>query len=411
MSSEQKITSFEKYVYSFFNHLEIYEDIYNKKEYKKEIFTAVRTFLKSTTVDSAYKVYETFFKAYWIGTQGKENPFLTLIENMKRFEEFAGRLTPDQRDHYIHSVFVFLLGLTVYEQNYNYKKTFKNYALNKEIYPHSYDTSYEEFFYRWGLASLFHDIAYPLEITLKQAKYYADLLCSYPETGDRNLKITMDLCNFEEFIKLSTINPNPRHEEYFVSKYPDYKRKFHHDAIAILSESIANNFNLNFNEVSKNIHNFKITMQEGNFIDHGFYSSVIMLRWYHHLVKSTNWNPAYFYYPIADAASAIFLHNYFEHGLMKSFDLKPLRAKIHPIAYLLVLCDHLQEWKRECYGRENLNYKCPTDFKLTLNNYTLEINYEFSNGCLNGTNFFEINTKIYELLNISDIFESGITIK
>lgn len=412
MVSEQRTTSFEQYIHSFFNNLEIYEDIHNGKEYKQEIIDAICNFLNSTTADSAYKVYETFFNAYWIGISENENPFLILIEKVKTFEKLAGRLTPKQRDHYIHSVFVFLIGIAIYEQNSNYREIFANYALNKDKYPDHYNTRNEEFFYRWGLTSLFHDIAYPLEITLEQAKNYATFICSYPKKEDTNLKIKFEICNFEEFRKLPVINPIPRYEGSFIKKYPNYKEEFCSDAIEILSKSIANSFSLNFEKLTDNINKFMETMREENFIDHGLYSSVIVLRWYHHLVESTKWNPAYFYYPIVDAASAIFLHNYFERGLMKPFGLEPFNAKAHPIAYLLILCDNLQEWKREFYGQDGSKNKCPpTDFKLAIDNYVLEITYEFFNNYSSGSKSFETNEKINKLLNITDIFEFGITIK
>lgn len=90
-----------------------------------------------------------------------------------------------------------------------------------------------------------------------------------------------------------------------------------------------------------------------------------MLRWYHHLVESTNWNPAYCYYPIADSASAVFLHNYFEQNLKSSFKIELFEAKVHPIAFLLILCDNLQEWNREFYGEESSkNKNPPIDFEL-----------------------------------------------
>lgn len=399
----------KKYVISFLDKLEIYEDLHSGKIYKKMISESIKNFINSP-IDSAYSVYEAFFTAYWIGTQRKENPFLKLIENMKLFEELGGRLTLNQRDHFVHSVFVFLLGLGIYEQNYNYRAPFERYALNKKIYPDSYDTKHEEFFYRWGIASLFHDIAYPLEITLKQINRYTDFICSYPEIDAQSLKIKLQLCNFEEFTELPLIKPNPIYEEGFSSKYPHYEEKFHSDAMAILSESVAFNFNLNFNDVNKKIRRFVRDMDEGNFIDHGFYSSMIILRWYHYLIKSTNWNPAYFYIPISDAASAIFLHNYFEHGLMDSFKLKLLKAETHPIAYLLILCDHLQEWKRNCYGEESLKKEYPTDFDLIVNNSTMKISYKFSQHYSNMHDFSELITKIYKLLDVYDVFEEGIQI-
>ncbi|AKB19057.1 hypothetical protein [Methanosarcina sp. WWM596] len=412
MTSEQRKTSFEQYVCFFFNDLEIYEDLNNNKEYKQEIITAVRDFLKSADVDSAYKVYESFFKAYWIGTSEKENPFLILIEKMKNFEKLAGRLTSKQRDHYVHSAFVFLIGIAIYQQNSKYKKTFEEYALCKNKYLNPYDTNNEEFFYRWGLASLFHDIAYPLEITLEQIKNYANFICSYPKEKTDNLKVTLELCNFEEFIKLPTINPDPKYEKDFMTKYPNYKEEFPSDAIGLLSKSITTSFSLNFNEVNNNINYFMKAMKEDNFIDHGLYSSVIMLRWYHYLVKSTKWNPAYFYYPIVDAASAIFLHNYFGH-LIKSFDLEPLHAKDHPVAYLLILCDNLQEWKREFYGQDSSKNKYPsTDFDISITDYKLEIIYKLPNSCSEYSDPSEIKEKVNKLLTIDDVFEEyNISIK
>lgn len=321
-------------------------------------------------------------------------------------------MTPKQRDHYIHSVFVFLIGIAIYEQSSNYRDIFKNYVLNKNKYPDYYNTNNEEFFYRWGLASLFHDIAYPLEITLEQAKNYADFICSYPKIEDNSLKIKLELCNFEEFRELPIISPDIKYKESFIEKYPNYEEEFRSDAVEILSKSITTSFSLNFDEVNDNINKFIDTMREGSFIDHGLYSSIIILRWYHYLVESTRWNPAYFYYPIVDAASAIFLHNYFERGLMKSFSLEAFSAKVHPIAYLLILCDNLQEWKREFFGQDNSKNKCPsTDFKLTIDNYTLEIIYEFSNNYSSEGNFAEIREKIYKLLKVNDVFEFGIMIK
>jgi hypothetical protein len=156
--------SIKKYIEKFFRELEIYEDKEDRNNYKEAIFKSVNSFLDNRTEEAAYKVYKSFFEAYWIGIQDEVNPFLELTQIMKNFEEHSGKLLEKHRDHYIHTVFVFLLGLSIYIQNINFKQIFDEYALNKDNYPDSYDTKHEEFFYRWGLASLSHDIAYPLEI-------------------------------------------------------------------------------------------------------------------------------------------------------------------------------------------------------------------------------------------------------
>ena len=95
----------------FFDKLEIWEDINNGKSYKSEIHQAILSFLNDSSMENALSIYEIFFEAYWIGTQNEINPFIDLIKKMNTFEKNAGRLVTKQRDHFVHSVFVFILGL------------------------------------------------------------------------------------------------------------------------------------------------------------------------------------------------------------------------------------------------------------------------------------------------------------
>ena len=58
--------------------------------------------------------------------------------------------------------------------NGNYRSAFNKKVLAKNEYPYSYHTKNEEFFYRWGLASLFHDVGYPVEIVGRQINKFMD---------------------------------------------------------------------------------------------------------------------------------------------------------------------------------------------------------------------------------------------
>ena len=49
--------------------------------------------------------------------------------------------------------------------------------------------------------------------------------------------------------------------------------------------------------------------------------------------------------------------------------------------------------------------------KLTIDNYSLKMIYEFSDNYSSGSNSSEIKEKINKLLKTTDIFEFGITIK
>jgi hypothetical protein len=338
----------------FFKRLEIFEDVHSSGKHKKVIEKAVFSFLKYNNEDTAYGVYEAFFTAYWIGIQHSTNPFLELPKILKRFEEHAGCLIDKHRDHFVHSVNVFVLGLSIYANNEKYEQFFNDYALNENKYPDHYRTKHEEFFYRWGLTSLFHDIAYPLEITLKQANTYFNFVWDYPQKIRAAKRAFIEFPDFNRFISLPLLRPGKKQQSEFYKKYPLFRPVDMSSAIDLLAQSISCSLGIQRKAVLDAIKAYVSQMRGMGVIDHGFYGAIIMLRWYHHLLKTTQWNPAYFYYPILDSASAILMHNFFKNVLMR----KPLNAPIlspakHPIAFLLILCDELQDWNRRAYGKSD----------------------------------------------------------
>lgn len=404
--------SIDKFIEKFFDNLEIYEDMANGTNYKETIYESITLFLDKKTEETAYKVYESFFKAYWIGIQNEVNPFLELTEIMKNFEEYSGKLLEKHRDHYIHTVFVFLLGLSIYAQNSTYRKIFSKYALNKDIYPDSYDTQSEEFFYRWGLASLSHDIAYPLEIIVKQANEYIKFVCGYCSPVEEIMGIDIRLSTSSEFLELPALKPKDEYKDKFNEDYRNFKSRFLGDSISLLSYVLSENFSLEFSKVKGNLNDFIKDMNDQGFIDHGFFSAIIMLRWYYHLIKETEWHPAYFYFPILDSSSSILLHNYYKRRLMKNpFKLPLMNANQHPIAYLLILCDELQEWGRKGYGKINIKQNMPVNFNLFINESELRIKYIYSeendNKNFSNSKYENIN----KVINIASLFNNGIIIE
>lgn len=392
----------DKYINKFFKHLQIYEDLHHRRKYKTAIMRAVAKFLARGDNDSAYSVYEAFFNAYWIGIQGGKNPFLGLTEKIKQYEENAGKLIDYQRDHYVHSVNVFLLGLSIYSENKKYQKYFNDYALNKSIYPDSYDTNDEEFFYRWGLASLFHDIGYPIEITLKQANKYFDFVWCYPEKNRSNRRSFIELPHFDKFIWLPKLKPSAKHSKEFYKKYPHIKLLPNNDSVSLLSEYLATRLGASAKSIKKGMELFIKSMRRDGFVDHGFYSAVIMSRWYYCLLKTTKWNPAYFYYAILDSASAILMHNYHKNVLMKKpFRFGPLKVSQHPIAYLLILSDEIQDWNRKAYG-ENDRPVCRKKIGLLVNDSELKISYK-----KRSANY--IRNKSF-VVDVKDVFVRGVKI-
>ena len=402
--AEQRLIM-KKYIFNFFRKLEIYEDLHNSKGYKKDLTIAISKFIDIGDEESAYGVYTAFFKAYWIGVQESDNPFLELTKTIKKYEECAGRLIDNQRDHYIHSVNVFLLGIAIFSANEKYRKYFDDYALDKKIYPDSYNTKNEEFFYRWGLAALFHDIGYPIEITLKQANKYFNFIWCYPKKVKCKKSSFVKIPHFDKFIKLPSLKASMKYRTEFFLKYPRNKIADKNDSVSLLAEYIAPRLGISSGNMKKRMRFFIGKMEKDGFVDHGFYGAVIMARWYYHLLKATKWNPAYFYYPVLDSATAILLHNFYKHVLMKKpFNLRLLRAYQHPIAYLLIICDEIQDWNRKAYG-ENDNPSIEKDIKLIVNNNGLRLLYK-------GKRAKNSSVKISKtfVVNECDIFKKGIRI-
>ena len=80
-------------------------------------------FLENENKDTANEVYKIFLDIYKIKTS-QGTSFIDLLDALSQYEESMGVLNNKQRDHYIHSVNVFLLGLMVYAQNDKFRQLF-----------------------------------------------------------------------------------------------------------------------------------------------------------------------------------------------------------------------------------------------------------------------------------------------
>ena len=92
-----------------------------------------------------------------------------MVELLSEYELNGSSLLMKHRDHYSHSVYVFALGLAIYETNPAYRALFRAfYAL--ETAPEA--EAAHRFLEYWGLSALFHDIGYPFELPFEQVLSY-----------------------------------------------------------------------------------------------------------------------------------------------------------------------------------------------------------------------------------------------
>ena len=434
-----KNSNLQKYIDKFFNMITLYED--NKSlnsnqefhhDYKGLLKASIDVFLDFQSSYTASDVYEIFLMIYQITPEDKSdvdedspkslisepNTLLDLVNMMKKYERNTGDLINRQRDHFIHSVNVFILGLAIYAQNESYREIFREYILDNEDYKKYYKTpdkkfSHEEFLYRWGIAALFHDIGYPFEIIGKQIdKVIEDGVKSISINYDVNAHV--DYMDFNEFNSIVKISPYT-YADLYRSRYDEARVLDLFKPTDIMAHKIAMDFNFadsQFKKLIKHLNSFVRYMNENGFVDHGYFSAILVLNSYGKLIqKYSDKDKDFFFYPIVDSATAILLHNYYDKTLRSDlFGLGKLDPRTSPISYLLIFCDELQEWNRRPYGVLDKLKNHVNDFDVDIDSEKITVRYILKNGSM-GLGFEEDKKEyINKVLDVRRIFPAELSI-
>lgn len=294
---------------------------------------AIERFLKSGKKEDAFDVYLCYIEMF-VGDYRKTR---RMIELLSEYEANGSGLLMKHRDHYSHSVYVFVLGLAIYESNKKYRDEYKKYygiKDDKEAAAH--------YLQYWGISSLFHDIGYPFELPFEQ-------VCSYFEVeGDkRDNRPFVAYHGLDEFI---TLNEQTRNElsEIIPSKcFNTINEVFAY----IIVDKIGVEYNFLEEQILKVLIDKPTKPNEFNhFMDHAYFSATILFK---KLFEEINIRIQVEY---LDALTAILMHNslykfYIAH--YKTEVNKPFKAELHPLAYMFMLCDELQCWDRTSYGRNS----------------------------------------------------------
>lgn len=399
------MSDIRKNIEKFFDELEVFEDTERGHCYKIFMRQAIREFLDNETKETAFAVYRTFFDSYRITIEGSSNPFIDLLDVLKSYEENAAVLIDKQRDHYIHSVNVFLLGLCIYAGNAKFRSVFELTVMDKGKYTFSYDTKNEEFYYRWGLASLFHDVGYPVEIVGRQINKFIDFAT---DVGGKEKPVNVQLSfeNFEELNRIPEIIPKRIFTKCYFDYYEDSIYIDMLKPVDLLAHKLHTSLGVHLKDIKFALDDFVNVMARFGFIDHGYYSSIIVLKWYGYLIQLARYKPEYFFWPVLDSASAILLHNCYKNMMMKKpFNLGALALSTHPIAFLLILCDELQEWNRKAYGIKDKLRTLAAEAKLVVTDEKLALTLITNNGSLPADFCREKKKLLFELLDLGTLFD------
>ncbi len=298
-------------------------------------------FLSNPSEGTAAEVYNSFFDCYQM--RNEDFAFFDILDALREYELASSSFVQNKRDHFTHSVWVFFMGLGVFSTNASYRAAFAR--------------STGEFLYEWGLVSLLHDIGYPVEISFQQFRKY-----------------------IEEMIDIDgdSVKPDP----YF--EYKNFGQLIHlygnegKSFIDLLADYIANSLDLDQKELAEGLYNYPNIRGTRGFIDHGFYSAIMLMHWNGMLKEHSKLEDSFFSQTTVNAASAILLHNYYKRPLVSEHSLPPLSAKSHPLAFLIMLCDELQEWDRTAYGRENQKKPLVEEFEFNFSERDFNVEYELS---------------------------------
>jgi len=400
------------YVQDFFTILNSAKKTEAEPRCTNAIKMALLTFLDDESKENAATVYDIFFSTYRIVLEGSKNTFIDLLDVLSAYEERAATLIDKQRDHYIHSVNVFILGLCIYSQNTHYRASFKKANIDKKKYPENYRNEHEEFLFRWGIAALFHDVGYPIEIIGKQIESFLEFATNADHDDSKGkIKAHLEFQNFRRLKSVAEVTPK---KVFIKDFYKQNESSVHIDLlqpIDLLAQKIHISLGIPMDNIKDKLDTFVADMAKQGFIDHGFYSAVIVLKWYGYLIQKTNMNPMRFYNAIVDSASAILLHNYYRSVCQKALGSGAMEPESHPIAYLLMFCDEMQDWNRVGYGRIEKTRTQAVSAKINIDEKSFGITYLAGKGTFPKKFIQDKNELFNQLLDIKAIFNDGLKIE
>lgn len=314
---------------------------------------AINRFLKSGKKEDAFDVYFCYLEMF-VGDYKKTR---RMIELLSEFEANGSGLLMKHRDHYSHSVYVFCLGLAIFQSNSIYREKYMQaygFEKGKEKEAACHYLKY------WGLASLFHDIGYPFELPFEQVASYFEV-----DGDDRTKRPFVAYHGLESYTKLN--KAMQRRIGSLFGLDTDKIISTTEELFAYsLSERLGDIYYFSEEEMLGFL-NKKPTEPNkfGHFMDHAYFSATVLFK---KLFEELNVELTKEY---VDSLTAIILHNSLYKFCIAYYKdpVSNIRFKpdLHPLAFMLMLCDELQCWDRTAYGRNSKLELHPMDceFKFT----------------------------------------------
>ena len=351
---------------------------------------ALERFMDSGVAEDAYEVYYCYLEMF-IGSYGKSK---SMVELLSEYETNGSSLLMKHRDHYSHSVYVFALGLALYETNELFRNAFcEYYGFNKTGSRQELLQANHCYLQYWGLTSLFHDIGYTFELPFEQVISYFEIDKSKRKPGILHFA-------YKSVDSMTAITE--AEQQHFLQLYGKTFTSvcdlLAYDIASKLSDSYAFSEGYLLQKImDKPVHPENYSF----FMDHAFFSAARLYRELASTLGAGAINRIQ-----VDALSAILLHNSLFKFVIAFYKDKPpkkkppLKMEQHPLAYMLMLCDELQCWDRTSYGRNSRTQL-----------YPMSADFDFSNGGIKAVYHYDCTEsrkiKIYNRKKAE--FDAGLT--
>lgn len=310
---------------------------------------SIECFMESGEREDAFDVYFCFLEMFWGGYSSSRR----MIELLSEYESTASTILMSHRDHYSHSVYVFLLGLAMFDSIPTIQSEYKKYYKindNQEAAHH--------FLQFWGMTSLFHDIGYPFEISFEQVKSYFS-----QRSLEGNKPISKGevpfVCygNMDAYLQLDE-KSRKKLKEWYNVEFNSVDEWLAFDITEICKRSNCEQIKgKSPQDIMSVLHKEARPSISKEFMDHAYFSAIILFK---ELFVKVGGSSVPLKREHMDAITAIALHNsLYKRKITGDFalvsDKHPFMIEWHPLAYILQLADELQCWDRAAYGRNSRN--------------------------------------------------------
>ena len=318
-------------------------------------------FIDSGVAEDAYTVYYCYLKMFF-GRYGKSK---RMVELLSEFESNGGSLLMKHRDHYSHSVYVFAMGLAIYESNEHFRKAFKEfYKFNDEKNDCISANAFLEY---WGLTALFHDIGYPFELPFEQVLSYFEVRGQKRQKGN----VYIAYHDLDSLTKLDK-ETKTHFEKLYRKRFDTVEELFAH----AITKRLGKTYDFSEEYLLEIIREKPVSPNKfGYYMDHAYFSAVQLFKELIEVLGVDMVNEMHM-----DAFSAILLHNsMFKFAISFYNDevknKEPLQMKRQPLAFLLMICDELQCWDRTAYGRNSRAELHPMAADFDFGNNSISVTY------------------------------------